>query len=228
MIRTAIEDTTSLEKAKRHAMSEEYLGLVEQIRSKTTLMPRESLSVGVTSSLSGEGVSTIAANLALAAALDDDARVLVIDAHMARPKIGRSFGAKKGPGLADVLEGQACLDECIQTGAAAGRVSVLPAGLAENRKAAKLTSRSVRSVMDELAGTYSMIIWDLPPASGRNATLAVAPSLSGVVLIVEAERVKREVLQEVKQRLEASDAHLFGVVFNKRRFHLPEWLYRRL
>lgn len=58
--------------------------------------------------------------------------------------------------------------------------------------------------------------------------IALAGKVDGVVLVVESERTRREVALQYKDRLEKSGAHILGVVLNKRRFHIPEWVYNRL
>ncbi len=209
-------------------MSEDYLALLDRIRAKTAVMPREGLALGLTCCISGEGVTTIATNIALAAAMQDQGRVVVVDAHFARPRAARLLEAPEGAGLADVLEENADLEDCLQPADTSPLIDVLSAGTAASRRTAKLTTVTARSILDDLQRKYSLVIWDLPPAGCLSHTLAVAPSLHGVILVVEAERVKRQVVQSVKEQLQECDVNLYGVVLNKRRHHLPGWLYRRL
>ena len=60
----------------------------------------------VSSALSGEGKSFIAANFALALANQDGRRVLLMDAHLRKPVLHQLFGAPQGPGLSELLAGR--------------------------------------------------------------------------------------------------------------------------
>ena len=58
--------------------------------------------------------------------------------------------------------------------------------------------------------------------------LAVAECLDGVLLVLEAERMRVQVVERAKQLFAQSRVNLLGAVLNKRRMHIPGWLYRRL
>lgn len=50
----------------------------------------------------------------------------------------------------------------------------------------------------------------------------------GVVLIVEADSTTAESAEAAVETIERSGGKVLGLVFNKRRLHMPRWLYRRL
>src|SRR4051812_16308885 len=82
--------------------------------------------VAVTSSLSAEGKSTVAANLAVTLA-ETGARVLLVDADLRRPAVADVLGLEGGVGLTTVLAGQADVDDVVQEWGSAG-LRVLPSG----------------------------------------------------------------------------------------------------
>jgi len=75
-------------------------------------------------------------------------------------------------------------------------------------------------------GTF--VVVDTPPLLESALALRICSSASGVVLVVEAEKTRWEVAKEAREMLRRSDAHLLGVVLNRRRFHVPDWLYRKI
>jgi Mrp family chromosome partitioning ATPase len=50
----------------------------------------------------------------------------------------------------------------------------------------------------------------------------------GAVLVLQAESTRLEVAEEAKRVLEGTGAHVVGAVLNRRRYHIPDLIYRRL
>jgi len=75
---------------------------------------------------------------------------------------------------------------------------------------------------------YKMIILDLPSISEGAAAVKSAGLANGVILIIESEKVRREVVMRAKERLEKAGAQIIGVVLNKRKYYIPRWLYKKL
>ena len=82
------------------------------------------------------------------------------------------------------------------------------------------------SLIKELTSDFELVVVDLPPASQSSAGLRLAGLLDGVLLVIEAERVRREDARRVSDLLVRAGAHPRGVVLNKWRQHVPDWLHR--
>ena len=52
--------------------------------------------------------------------------------------------------------------------------------------------------------------------------------VQGVLLVIQSERVRWPVAKRFVTDLERSGANLLGAVMNRRRQHIPGWLYRTL
>jgi len=180
-------------------------------------------TLGVTSCYSGEGVSTVAAQLALAAALDGDKRVLVVDANSTRPALHRIFDVASGPGWTDLVQALVDVSAAVQP-SEIPNLSVLAGG--DSRSAAD-ASRLSRAV-GELQVDFDLVVFDLPAAAESSNADRLAALVDGVLLVVESERVRWQVAQRTKDRLLRGDARLLGAVLNKRQKHVPGWLYRTL
>ena len=70
-------------------------------------------TVSVTSAFPGEGKTTCAVNLAVVTSMSLERRVLLVDCDLRRPKIHQSLALQPGVGLAEVLTGEARLEEAI-------------------------------------------------------------------------------------------------------------------
>lgn len=182
-------------------------------------------TLGLTSSEPGEGVSTVAAQLAVVAATGSPYRVLLVDANLARPTVHRLFELPLTPGLADVVSDPTGASEAIRP-TALPNLSVLCAGKSES--SAWLDGGELSEAFEAVRTGHDLVVVDLPAVGQSSAALRWARLLDGVILVVEAERVRGEVVQRVKQRLAGANATLLGAVLNKQREHLPGWLNRNL
>lgn len=69
--------------------------------------------VGISSAGRGEGVTTIAWNLAVHAAAIQGLRVLLVDANQVNPCVHRMFQLQQSPGFAELIHGAATEADCI-------------------------------------------------------------------------------------------------------------------
>ena len=102
---------------------------------------------------------------------------------------------------------------------------VLPAGRTTASAAQLYDSPRLSAFLKLLPLHFSFVVFDLPSLEATEAGLRLASMLSGVVLVVESERVRREVARRAKQLLSHANVPLLGGVLNKRRVYLPGWLY---
>ncbi len=175
---------------------------------------------------SGEGVSTISALLARQLAQRGEGRVLLIDANFVRPSQHSKFGTKLSPGLVDFGSNGLSGITCIQS-ADVENLDILSAGNGAQDLSAKVL-KAFSQALPALRREYSFIICDLPPLLEHGPSMRIAALMDGVVLVVEAEKTRWEVANKVREALVQADSNVLGVILNKRRFHIPEWLYKTL
>lgn len=71
---------------------------------------------------------------------------------------------------------------------------------------------------------YTLI--DCPALKASYEAAMLAPIVDGVVLVVEADRTKRDQIRRAQQAIGMSNGKLLGLVLNKRQYLVPKWLYR--
>jgi len=194
-----------------------YATLIRRLTKTAT-----SQAIGLTSCAHDEGVSTVAANLAVAAAGESARPTLLIDTDVAQPQIQSMFGLSPGPGFVDVLSGEIKLPECIRSTSIPNLHLMGPGSNAVTLGAAG-GSATFHSLIDALKLEYAWVLFNLPIVSKCHF-----PTLDGILLVVEAERLRRQVVQRAKQQLDNNDANVLDVVFNKRQYHVPNWIYNRI
>jgi len=75
---------------------------------------------------------------------------------------------------------------------------------------------------------YSFVVVDIPPLNEGIASLRLGGPLDAVILVIETEKVRWEAARWGLELLQGANANILGAVLNKRRLHIPEWIYRRL
>lgn len=197
------------------------LNLYDSGDSESGLLP----TIGVTSCVHGEGVTTIATNLATHVAQTTRESVLLFEVSTNRPSIEESFGIESKTEFSDFVSRHVEIAERIEATPIRNLSAV--AATAGQDGWGNLSPRSIARIVRELREQFAFVVVDLPPASELGPCLAIASHLDAVLLTVEAERVSSEVAQRAKKRLIDAGANLRGVVLNKCREHAPEWFRRR-
>lgn len=175
--------------------------------------PGGALTLMVTSSMRGEGKTTIASHLAISLARRRKKTVLLVDADLRRPQIHRLFGLDRQNGLAEILEGDLTIQAACKSSTAehlkvitAGRVTRNPSKLFENERLTEL--------MKELKADFDAIIFDFPPTIPVSDPEVVGKMVDGVLFVFLAGKTPREVGQRGVSILERAEANILGVVIN--------------
>jgi Mrp family chromosome partitioning ATPase len=160
------------------------------------------------------------------ATANNNPRVLLVDLNFDSPAVHKVFRAQLGPGLAECLGDGRPWDEILQP-VPGSNVTLATAGTAA-RNGQGVAAERLRDLVRFAADRFDFAIFDLPPLNRLSDTLPACEWLDGVLLLVEAERVRWPVAKRFVTGLERSGAKTLGAVMNKRREHIPGWLYRAL
>ena len=184
-------------------------------------------SIGVTSCHRSEGVSTVAMHLAEAATGPGRHKILLVDANLEHPALHRALGARLGPGLAEMLVSGRRLADCVQP-SQHPNLSLLTAGRGDAAQTAARDASHLADLVQSIEAEFDLAIFDMPSTADATSSAGLAGHLGGVLLVIEAERVRAEVARRTKDLLIRDGAELLGVVMNKRPQHVPDWLYNTL
>ncbi len=170
-------------------------------------------SIVFTSSIAGEGKTTVAANLAMTMSAGGS-RVCVIEADLRRPKLLDYMGLDGSVGLTDVLIGQVEVKAALQQFSDAD-LWVLGSGPIPPNPSELLGSELMERVLRELESRFDVIIIDAPPLLPVTDAAVLSTVVGGTVVVVGAGMVNRDHLTKALQSLEAVKANLLGLVINR-------------
>ena len=176
----------------------------------------------ITSTRPGEGSSLFIQNLAVVLAGDLKRPICIVDANLQNPEISRRAG-RVSPGLAEVVEGRAKLDDVLLPGGAPN-IFVLPAGLATDYAEVLFNTAAFHDLLQQLRERFSVTLLEAPDLIGNTAGQLIAPASDGVIFLTRLYITKKQAINAALAKIPGEK--LVGIVVNYAEYWIPEWLYR--
>jgi Mrp family chromosome partitioning ATPase len=235
-VETPIPPSISLPANNRQAepeinMEQEMLTLYQTIvNARPNIAHPSILFVG---SRSNEGTSTIARKMAKAASLRLEKNVLLIDLDRSRPEHHIYTNSTTGSNIAEQSAGNtvATTQNSVETDLhQVEETSLYVMPLFQHTMITPRTLESAKGTAfwEPLKERFDLIIVDSPPVMLFPDGPAIVSRVDGVVLIVEAEKTRWQVALSVKEKIIKSGGNLLGIVFNKRKYYIPDFIYKHL
>jgi len=180
----------------------------------------------ITSSISGEGKTVTAVNLAVMMAQDlNNKNILLIDADIRKGKVAKYMGLNRSPGLSEILKAGVEPDDTFVS-PNIDNLTIIPSGATPKNPAELLGSKKMKTVLESLKARFDYIFIDSPPVMPLADPCILGAMADGVIMVVQAGRTQRDMVKHAEQRLLQSHANIAGYVMTNVEYHLPEYLYR--
>ena len=177
-----------------------------------------SKSILVTSTVPGEGKTTISLNLALSFAAAGE-KTMLVDVDLRKPKIQEIFHLQKqvnGCGLSSFL---AEVTGKVRTfNGLHKNLRVIPSGAVPPNPAELLASRRFKLLMKDLIRRYDRVILDGPPQIGFADVLILSKSVGGTVLVASIGETSRAAIGQFKKAMTNINGTILGCILNKVNF----------
>jgi polysaccharide biosynthesis transport protein len=206
----APEQTTKNVRYQFSPFAEAFRSLYTQIRLLNPDSPVRSLVIS--SSVSGEGKTTIATQLAKAAAAMGQ-RVLLVDADLRKPSLQELRIQDSRDGLTDVITDRLNLMDVVRPMPDETNLYVLLSGLLPLDPTSLLGSQKMQMLMESCQSNFDLIIYDTAPLNFADSLLLV-PQTDGLLLVARLGEVHRETLQNAVRLLDTSQVPVLGLVVN--------------
>ena len=214
---------TSLPSTPRFHEESELLALAHTIAARLP-NPNQRV-VQFIGSGAGEGTSTLIREFGLTIARHNSKPVLLIEADRKHPAQAQAFAMEAKPPLDYALREGKSLDGVISQ---IEQSNLFLASLSSNFFRS-LTDRSFSHSTDmwkALRSQFSLILIDSSPVNTSADGLAICEFVNGVVLVLSAEKTRSAVAQNVKREILRREGNLLGIVYTKRKFHIPKSIYQ--
>lgn len=171
----------------------------------------------IASAKQGEGKTTTASNLAVTYA-QEGKKVLLVDTNLRKPSLHQVFNQLNRVGLTSFLLSKQHLAEIIiETNIE--NLSLITSGPLPPNPTDILGSNRMLQLIEDLKGMFDVIIFDTPPLLEVTDGSIISAMSDGVVLVVQSNNVKRDMVEKVKMNLEYVRAKILGVVLNNKKIH---------
>ncbi|MFW2439073.1 MAG: GumC family protein [Arenicellales bacterium] len=202
---------------ERHYLEDESSNFSETIRTIRTGITLSALDhphkiILFTSSVPGEGKTTVACNLALS--MSQLEKTLIFDADMRRPSTKKIFDYDhRSAGMSELLAGEAEFKDVFHK-VEGTNLHVITAGAIPIDPLDLLASNKFKALLEQLSKIYQRIIIDTPPVSIVSDAVLLSSLADAVVYVVKSDSTNSKIVQTSIQKLQNTKARIVGVVIN--------------
>lgn len=169
-------------------------------------------TIAITSTISGEGKTFIAINLAGIIAFSGK-RVLILDMDMRKPKIHVGFGVSNTRGVSTILVGKDPLEACIHQ-SNLDNLDFITAGPVPPNPSELLLSKRTHQMIEELKNIYDVIVIDNPPVGMVTDGISIIQKADYPIYVFRADYSKKQFVQNVDRLINENGISKMTVILN--------------
>jgi len=205
--------------------AEDWNDLQNKLLSRYSNPPIQTLLF--TGTAHGVGVTTTALKFAKTLVKASDKKVLIIEANLRTPFLKSLFNS--GP-LKNPANGQPDDGLKIFKFKKVGPGDLYAFTFGKNNPAGVdyFETKRFQAMIETSKKKFDYILLDAAPIGSYSESQAICARVDGVLLVIESGKTRRQVAQRAKKELEDAGGKLLGVILNKRKYYIPEWIYQRL
>ena len=175
-----------------------------------------------------QGTSTIVLELARVAALKYTKSVLLLDADLRKLDQQQPFfNIKLEHSLEETIRAGDPVDKALYQIA---NSSLFLGRLFKDSGSIRqfLDPSGIDDLLEKLMNRFDFIFIDSPPDTVFSIGLATSASVNGVVLVLDAEKTCLDEAKNLTDKISDNGGKVLGVVVNKQRNHIPEFISKRI
>lgn len=195
-----------------HSASEQYRILYTRLNK---LKEQENIrTIAITSAVKGEGKTVTSLNLSCVIAQEFKKRCLLMECDLRNPEISSKYLERNGtgPGLADVLRGEADLFDAIVRVGSGENLFCLPVGQSVRNSSELISMPSMSASIDSLRDEFEYIIIDCPPIMPLADMEIISRLVDGLLLVIRAGKTPKDIVRKAVNSIQ--DGRFLGTVLN--------------
>jgi capsular exopolysaccharide synthesis family protein len=172
-------------------------------------LDQQVITIGITSPAQENHKSTATANLAVTLA-QSGRRTIIVDADLRRPEQHTIWGVSNERGLTTMVLEDSALENPPVHNTEVENLQVLTSGPLPPNPVDVLASVRMDSVIQKLMQGADFIVFEVPPVLVAADALVLGQKLGGVLLVVQANKSRRDHATRAKLQLERVGVKLLG------------------
>jgi capsular exopolysaccharide synthesis family protein len=174
----------------------------------------EHKTIMITSSISGEGKSFIAINLAISLSLMKK-KVVLLEFDLRKPKVSKMLGVPGQPGISNYLAGHAVLGDILKQPVEGNEYfHLLSCGVIPPNPTELVLNGKVQHLLATLRATFDYIIIDTAPVGPVTDARLLAPYADATLYVVRHQRTPKFYLKMIEDLYQEQALGKLNVVFN--------------
>ena len=174
---------------------------------------QDTMTILVTSSISQEGKSFTALNLALSFALLKK-RTIIIDLDLRKPTLKDKLKANSSLGVSDFLAKDAQLKNIIQTSELDNHLDYILSGHIPSNPNELLSGSKISELFGSLRKMYEFIIIDSPPVGLVSDAFLLNDYVSKTLYVAKAKFTKKRMIEDVNSIIKSSKLKNVSIILN--------------
>jgi capsular exopolysaccharide synthesis family protein len=168
----------------------------------------------VTSSISGEGKSFVAVNLALSLSLTKK-KVVLLEFDLRKPKVSKILNVPHHPGISNYLVGHSSLNDILKQPIENNEyMYLLSAGVIPPNPTELILNGRLEHLLATLRASFDYVIIDSAPVGPVTDARLLAPFADATLYVVRHERTPKFNLKMIEDLYEQGDLGKLNIVFN--------------
>lgn len=187
---------------------------LNQLKINLSFCGKDIKTIMITSTIAGEGKSSVAFNLAQILS-ENGKKVVLVDCDLRKSVMVAKYHIRRlYKGMSHYLSGQEKLENIIYATENSG-FFIVPAGPHTLDPTNLLDSDTFRKFIETIKEEFDYIILDAPPLGLVMDAAIIGQCTDGALLVIEQGKIKRKLVQNVIKQLNRSNIRILGAVLNK-------------
>jgi tyrosine-protein kinase Etk/Wzc len=167
----------------------------------------------ITSSISGEGKSFVAANLALSLALTEK-KVVLLELDLRKPRLGQIFNNISQLGISDFLRGRVSKEQIIHRTGENENLFLVSSGNEVSNPSELLLNGRLEELLKFLDEHYDYIIMETGPVNAVTDPLIISNLCDATLFVIRYNYTSREQINVLKDHLKVRELKNAAIIFN--------------
>ena len=167
----------------------------------------------ITSSISGEGKSFIAANLATSISLTGK-KVVLVDMDLHNPGLGKYFGIKENIGVSDYLIGQKQYKQIVNAIDGNDNLSYISSGTLQQDSSELLENGKIQNLISQLDNDFDMVIIDTAPVVLITDAYLLSSLCDATLYVVRHKFTPKMLVRRIDETMTINPLKNAAIIFN--------------